>query len=175
MKGKNLVVVLGLLLAMTIPVLAGGPPEREGAWGNDQQYTMLVPKIPVPAADKSQEELYVIGAVDVNSPQSPGHGNEIGPHDHVIPIPPHNHGEYSAIWHVVLITPGPKATASNIRTRHVTPPLPGGIDLVYAADLGSGIVNLTSVEKLEKAGQLELITEVPIPVVFVCPIIGPKK
>lgn len=172
MKTKNLVIVLGLLLAITIPVLAGGPPEREGAWGNDKEYILLVPKEPVPAAGPSQEELYVIGAVDVNKPQAPGHGNLIGPHDHVIPLPPHNGGEFSAIWHVVLILPGPNANVNNIRTRHVNPP---GIDLVYAADLGSGIVDLTSVQKLEKAGQLGLVTEVPIPVVFVCPVIGPKN
>ncbi len=173
MKRKNLavVVVLGLLLSMTIPVLAG-PPEREGAWGNDKEFTMLIPKDPVPAAGASQEELFVIGAVNINSPQSPGHGNLIGPHDHVIPIPPHNGGEFSAIWHVNLVVPGPNANANNIKTRHVSPP---GIDLVYAADLGSGIVNLTSVEKIERAEQLGLITEVPIPVVFVCPIIGPKN
>lgn len=171
MKTRYLVVVLGLLLAMIAPVLAV-PPEREGAWGNDKEYIMLVPKAPVPAAGPSQEELYVIGAVDINKPQAPGHGNLIGPHDHVLPLPPHNGGEFSAIWQVVLILPGPNANANNIRTRHVNPP---GIDLVYAADLGSGIVYLTSVEKLEKAGQLGLVREVPIPVVFVCPVIGPKN
>ena len=172
MKNKKLLVLFGILLAMIIPVLAGGPPEREGAWGNGQLYTMLIPKEPVPAAGPSQEELYVIGAVDASHPQSSGHLPAIGPHDHVIPIPPHNGGEFSAVWQVVLIVRGPNANVNNIKTRHVDPP---GIDLVYAADLGSGIVSLTSTEKLERAKQLGLITEVPIPVVFICPVIGPKN
>jgi hypothetical protein len=90
----------------------------------------------------------------------------------VIDIPPHNGGEFSAVWRVVLIVPGPNSNANNIRTRHVTPP---GIDLVYAANLGSGIVSLTSVDKIERAEELGLIREVPIPVVFICPVIGPKN
>lgn len=167
-KLPALMAVFGLLTIFAVPAFAGGPPEREGAWGNDQVYVMMIPKIPVPAAGPAQEELYVIAPVYLNNPQSPGHGTIIGPHDHVIPIPPHNGGEFSAIWHAVLILPGPNATSTNVLVRTVNPP---NIELVYAADLGTGLVNLTSVEKIEQAVKLGLVTEVPIPVVFVCPIV----
>lgn len=61
-KFPLLAAMLGLLAILAIPSFAGGPPPREGTWGDDQLYIMLSTKFPVPAADPSQEELYVIGA-----------------------------------------------------------------------------------------------------------------
>lgn len=140
---------------------------------------MLTPKEPVPASNSSQEELYVIGAIDPNNPQSPGHLPLIGPHDHVIPIPPHNRGTFSGVWRAFVIVPGPNATVgSNVLVRFVTPP---GAPLVYAADLnGDGTVQLpeeqlTSAMKIEKAGDFGLVAEVNTGVVFVCPIMKVGK
>ncbi len=69
-KFPLLLAMLGLLAILATPSFAGGPPPREGTWGDDLLYIMLTPKIPVPAAGPSQEELYVIGAVDASNPQS---------------------------------------------------------------------------------------------------------
>ena len=123
----------------------------------------------VPANNKGQEELYIIAPIDALNPQSTGHGSIVGVHDHVIPSPPAgNHGDYSAVWHVYLVVPGPNATGTNIATRFVNPP---GLSLVYQADLGSGLVNLTSEERISEAESLGLVSLIDTGIVFVCPIL----
>ncbi len=175
MKLPVLVAFLGIMATTVIPAFAGGPPPREGAWQNDQQYIMITPNVPIPlpANASAQEELYVIAPINASNPQSSGHPG-IGPHDHVISVPPGNHGTFSAVWRAILIVPGPNATGTNVLVRNVTPP---GVDLVYAADLNSdGTVELpaeqlTSEEKIMQAEQMGLIAEVPTPVVFVCAVV----
>jgi hypothetical protein len=164
------IMVAGLAVPVSaVRVWAGDPPVfagpfgslSGGAWGDDQVYDLIAPVHNLPAARSSQEVLYVIGAVDEANPQS----LFALPHDRVIPIPAHNHGEFSAMWRALLVEPTSAGLASGLVAYRAD------TGLAYAVDFGSGFENLTSVEKVEEAEMLGLVKEVDIDFVFVCAVV----
>jgi len=153
------VLAFGLTATVCAQAFAAGPPEREYAWANDMLYQFLSTRDPAPAS--SAEELYIIGPIDPGMPQS----TSPLPHDHVIPVPPNNGGAFSAVWRVfkvVGVTDAVSAGAVLVR--------PTG--LAYEANLGAGLVPLTSVPKIIMAAQEGLVDLVNTGKVFVCPVVA---
>ncbi|MFQ6012987.1 MAG: hypothetical protein ACE5LS_05030 [Thermoplasmata archaeon] len=174
MRCKGLLVTfvtLAFLGLLVQPASAGhGAIEIEVTWGDHDEWELLAPKFPVKAVHASHAPLYVIGAVTAATPQSMGHDSDIGPHDHVVAVPPRNRGSYSAIWHVFVVVLGPGAIPGvNVNFRLVDTFL-GPAPLVFEADLGAGLHPLKTAGEVESAEGLGLVTFVDIGIVFVCPI-----
>ncbi|HKK26598.1 MAG TPA: hypothetical protein VKB18_00805 [Gemmatimonadota bacterium] len=196
--GRLLVpVVLGLLL--TIPACQQQPtgaapltPKASGTkrpsdvpvplfevnvWGEGELWQMLDAHEPSNADEASAAPFYVIAPVDASDPQSTLF---FGAHDHVVPVPPANHGTYSDVWHLVFVVPASgTTTGSDIGDEAdvlVRSTLVG--DLAYAADLdGNGTVEsdevLTSDDRVDAAEErgLVTITDAFFPdFVFICPV-----
>ncbi len=110
-KTVAMIVTCALLIG-TVPVLGipPGPPEIERTWASgSDQWDLFHNKEPIKANDMAHADLYIIAPVDSSNPQSTTaeHPAVIpAPHDHVITAPPHNGGEFTAIWHVMLVTDG---------------------------------------------------------------------
>jgi len=178
----KVMVILGLLMAFTTVVFADEPPLRERVWYNHEEYEII--EGPTVSGDQPANPYYIIGAIDENNPQGPGHEGALGPHDHVIPvIPPQNEGEFTPLWRITLVLPGPNAVLfgpqANVLVRFVSPPDPpnGPLPLVYAAVLpgqGAGPHSLQSAAELEQAKDLGLVTFVDTGFVFVGPVVGKK-
>lgn len=171
---RALMLFLGVMLSLTTTAsmarASGAPVPSELVWGNDELYRILEPKLPVPAGSASQEPFYIIGTIGVTQ-------SSYGPFDHVIAVPEHNGGDFSAIWHVYWLEAGPNATPASVAVRSAITPFGltagQGANFVYAADLsGTGtLVPLTSEGKVEAAIARGLATPVDSGIVFTCPVV----
>lgn len=74
-------------------------------------------------------------------------------HDHVIPLPPNNRGGFNAVWEVFKVVGLPDAVSAGAVLVRPT-------GLAYEADLGDGLVPLTSVPKIQLAVQDGLVVDV---------------
>ena len=95
--------------------------------------------------------MYLVAPIDPSAPQDPGPPA----HDHVLAARPTG----SANVEVTALLPGPNATATNLATRIDAAT---GLEMAYAADLGGGLVTLTSYPKIAKAIELGLVDAYPI-------------
>lgn len=153
------------------------PLFRVHVWGNGVEWQMLDSHEPSNAGNEAHRPFYVIAPVDAANPQQTIFW---GPHDHVVPVPPHSQGTYTAVWHVVFVVPADGATAGSdigdeadvlVRSTNVG-------NLAYAADLdGDGTVDSDEVftseariDAAEEAGLVE-VTDVFFPdFIFICPV-----
>lgn len=119
---------------------------------NSDMWEFLVPQPLSPANENSTAPLWVIKPVD--DPDSPHSTLFFGPHDHVVPGQAQNGGEFSAMWHVHLVTDEEG-------------------DLVNSADIdddGSKEL-LTSHARVQTAVDEGLVTSFPLEgVFFPCPV-----
>ena len=172
-------IILALLFTFTTAVSADGPPLRERVWYDHLEYEII--EGPVVSADQPVNPYYIIGAIDENNPQGPTHDGALGPHDHVIPvIPPQNDGEFTPLWRITLVLPGPNAVLfgpeANVLVRFVTPPDPP-IPLVYAAVLpeyGTDPHPLQSASEIQEAVEAGLVTLIDTGISFTGSVVGPK-
>jgi hypothetical protein len=170
-----LAVMFTLAAAASMAHADGAPFPSELVWGNDLLYRILGTKIPVPGAPPAQEPFYIIGAVDPSNPQAT-YGNQ-GVWDHTIPVHSANPGGFTAIWHILWLVAGPKATSANVGVRNQPIPFGPGAGtpevFVYAADIyGTGtLVPLTSLAKVQAAIALGLATPLDSTIVFTCPVV----
>lgn len=153
------------------------PLFRVNVWGNDVEWQMLDSHEPSEAGDESYRPFYVIAPVDAASPQSTIFW---GSHDHVVPVPPHSNGTYTAVWHLVFVLPADGATTGSdigdeadvlVRSTNVG-------NLAYAADLdGDGTVESDEVftseariDAAEDAGLVEVTDSIFPDFIFICPV-----
>jgi len=187
-----MIVAIGALAAL--PLAQATPFAGELGWGNGVLWTINVPpaKFFNPANDLAHEEFFEA------APQVPGMGFPASPqssacdhltiatvtpssgscsHDHIIPVPPGNVGDFRAVWHVflVLCSTGSSATGRNACVpQTVTGTTFFGtvatFKLAGAVTIGGTLVPLTSVSAIEAAETAGLVTTFDTTIVFICPI-----
>lgn len=119
---------------------------------NSDMWEFLVPQPVSPASENATAPLWVIDPVD--DADSPHATLFFGPHDHVVPAQAQNGGEFSAMWHVHLVTDGQG-------------------NLVNSADIDSDPDEelLTSHARIQKAVDMGLVTSAPVDgAIFPCPV-----
>ena len=132
-------------------------------WANtSDMWEFLVPQPLAPANQNSTAPLWVIEPVD--DPDSPHATAFFGPHDHVVPAPKQNRGEFSAMWHVHLVTDGPPQFDADGKPTNLT-----NTANIDATSPGEEL--LTSHARVQKAVDMGLVTSTPLPgVFFPCPV-----
>ena len=149
--------------------------------------------IPHPGNAQAQEDLYeeapqVPSAGFPASPQSnacehlgiiPGSNTTQCYHDHTIDVPPQNHGEYSALWHVYMVVclynqPSFSSGSSACTSEAVSGTLvTGGVATLYLAStvtIDGTQTPLTSVSAIEAAESAGVVTIIDTGVTFICPV-----
>lgn len=163
----------------------GGPKGTiaRHTWGNDHLWMFTAPTTVMgevtnpagitvfgsPSNEASHRPFYMIGPdAGDDGVQTTAHGS--GPHDHVLPVPPKNKGDFSAMWHFKVVLPAPGGDVASSGALPVGPNTT--IPMAHAADTdGDGdLEQLTSAQKVEDAAALGNVTIAPTPVVFVCPV-----
>lgn len=146
---------LATLIALTATAFAGGPSPVQRVWSNDEAWTLAGPKSYVNPLKPGLAALYVIAPVfDAAIPI--GRAETVA-HDYVAKPPPTVGGAIEVGGRVLLVTPGPAATAANTASRSVAT-RNGPVTLLYAADTNGngGVEPLTSHFLIERAIQLRL-------------------
>lgn len=166
-----------------------GGMQVEHAWGNDHLWRFLIPKtvdarlinsegvmaFGHPSNEASLTPYYQIGpAAGDDGPQHyhPDHGHA---HDHVIHIPRANKGSFTAncnLRGVFTLEDGEELDGVATSGPSFDLPKVGTVHQVHAADIdGDGdLEDLTSVEKVKKAADLEPVIILKSSVVFTCPV-----
>lgn len=169
MKRTAVVFTVASILVL-IPGIAGATPHNEHAWANGSVHTLQITHESTGANGKQSPE-YVIAPVSASAPLNEEEDG-FGPYDLVVQQPQNNGGAYSSIFHVYLIVPDDNAPAGSVEWRTVSAGEGETVPLAYAADLGSGLVPLTSRARVEQAATLGLVDIVDIGITEVCHVIG---
>lgn len=193
------VLTLGsLLTVVALPSVASNTSSKnfgELVWGDGTLWSMVVPRspIPLPANSHSWEDLYeeapqMPTAGFPTSPQSnacdhlgiiPGTNSTQCYHDHTIDVPPQNHGEYSAVWHVYLVVclnnqPSYNAGSNSCTSQTVSgiglSGAPTTLNLASVVTISGTQTPLTSVSSIEAAETAGIVTIIDTGVTFVCPV-----
>lgn len=162
-----LVVVLALVLVAA--VAAARRADIDKVWVNGTVHTFTVTG---PGTTHGETALYVIAPVDPAHPLHPladARSKGFGAHDHVI-ADPHPGSAYKTTCDLTLAVPGPKAKpGATVRWRMTLTPA-GKKPLLYAADLGHGLVPLTSAARIAEARERGLARFVDTKVLLACTI-----
>ncbi len=150
--------------------MSNSPWAAEQMWGNGTLWQMMAPPANVGnAASQSQEPLYIIAPQDLGNPQAPASNDHLPgvAHDHVISVPPNNHGTYSAVRHVYVVGCKPTAiTSGNCTPYPETFPNGHVVPLARFID-GSNIKSDSVINSALANGYIFLIDT---GVVFLCPV-----
>ena len=193
------VLTLGSMLSIAaLPSVASNTSSKnfgELVWGDDTLWSMVVPRAPIPhpANSQSWEDLYE------EAPQVPTAGFPTSPqsnacdhlgivlgtnstqcyHDHTIDVPPQNHGEYSAVWHVYLVVclnnqPSYSSGSNSCTSETVSgvgfSGVPTTLNLASVVTIGGTQTPLTSVSAFEAAESAGVVSIIDTGVTFVCPV-----
>ncbi len=162
-------------MVLAVPARAASPFIAEFVWGNGVPWVLAAPpaSFPIPSNGMAQRELYEM-APQTATPQSTL-GEHLGfqgasiAHDHTIPVPPGNHGEFSANWHVLVLLKNTGTCAGLVNPTAYFAAGPSGVSACLATN-GVGGAPLTSVDNIEAAETAGMIVEFDTTVVFICPI-----
>jgi hypothetical protein len=82
--------------------MSSSPWAAEVMWGDGTSWQMMA--VPGAGSNIPAEPLYIV-APQTSTPQAPADNNHLPgvAHDHVISVPPDNHGTYNANWHVYVV------------------------------------------------------------------------
>lgn len=173
MNKKFLLSTIGLLLILCLPALTAAASSSNSKWaadlmwGNNTQWQMLAPPANGTAAsghsNNPAEELYFV-APQTSNPQTPADNPKLPgtAFDHVISIPPGNHGTYNANWHVYIVACASSAcTGPDLTLRN-------GTTITFAQSVNQG--NLTSDSAIDAGLSSGALSLVDTGVVFVCPV-----
>jgi hypothetical protein len=169
MKRSAVVFVIASILSL-VPVAAQATPHNEHAWANGSIHTLQITHESTVAGGKQSPE-YVIAPVSTNAPLNEEEDG-FGPYDLVVQQPQHNGGTYSSIFHVFIVVPDDNAPSGSVQWRTVNAGEGETVPLAYAADLGSGVVPLTSRARVEQAATLGLVDIVDLGITEVCHVVG---
>ena len=169
MKRTAVVFIVASILSL-IPMAAQAAPHNEHGWAGGTVRTLQITHESTGARGKQSPE-YVIAPVDANAPLNEEEDG-VGPYDLVVQTPQHNGGSYSSIFRVYLVVPDDNAPAGSVQWRTVNAGGGETAPLAYAADLGSGVVPLTSRARVEQAAALGLVDIVDLGITEVCHVIG---
>ncbi|MCA1841199.1 MAG: hypothetical protein ABR507_04545 [Actinomycetota bacterium] len=161
---------VGLLLTvvaamMATPSVAYAGPHYEKGWGDGRLVNLQITQGASEAKGRSVPE-YVIGPIDDSSPLNEAEDG-FGPYDLVVHTPGPS---YSSLFRPTAVVPSGSADEGTVAWRVVQ----AGNDqilLAYAADLGSGLVSLNSVARIEQASALGLVEFVDFGITEVCHVI----
>ncbi len=143
-------------------------PVLEEAWMNDQIVQVKIIAITIRSSQKPLRRFFHIAPINPMAPH--GLAPFGAPHDNVLAVPRKTR-RFSPIWSVHWIVKGFKSGGSmKVKTRmELADTNLDGIpekpfEFVSHADLGSGLVRLTSVPKIEAAVALGLVRVVQTPI-----------
>jgi hypothetical protein len=165
------VLLILVVSALTTAAAGSGAPQPglDKVWVNGVVHPF---QITGPGTAANQVTLYFIAAVDRLAPlhsAADAKAKGFGPHDHVI-ADPHPATPYAKTCDLTLTVPGPRAQPNvNVRLRMTLTPM-GQRPLLYAANLGHGMLALTSVDRITKARKLGLAKLVDTKALLACTI-----
>lgn len=154
--------LVALCLVTAMPARAGATTDL--AWGDGQVWLMIHGPTN-PSNGTSHRDLYIV-APQTDVPQ--GSASEpIGVvHDHVLSIPSDGHGQYTAIWDVVIVFCNPHNSAC-VASSGSCPVFAHGLCLAKTVNGQS----LTSDGAIESAGTAGAVILVEPGDSFVCPVV----
>ena len=163
--------VLATLVALSPATPAtAGEPHNEHGWGDGAVVTLQITQENSPADPSASTPEYVIAPVVASSPLNEAEDG-FGPFDLTVRVPRANHGSYSSKFRVLLVVPDENASAGAVEWRD----LQAGdsvVPIAYAVDFGSGMLPLTSADRVEHAASLGLVDLVDIGISEVCHVVG---
>ena len=162
--------ILLLVPATVSAEMSSSPWAAEMMWGNGTLWQMMAPPGGVANASQgAQEPLYIIAPQDLSNPQAPANNDHLPgvAHDHVISVPPGNHGRYSAVWHVYVVGCTSPAVLAGICTSY-SETFPNGHVVPLARLINGG--NIESESVIDSALANGYIFLIDTGVVFLCPV-----
>lgn len=169
MRITSLLAAVCVLAVWATAAAATSRPGIDRVWVNGTVHTFTVTG---PGSAHGATPLYVIAPVDPAHPLHPlatAKAKGFGAHDHVI-ADPHLSTVFKTSCDLTLIVPGTKAKPNvNVRWRLTLTPA-GKKPLLYAADLGHGLVPLTSAARIADARKRGLATLVDTKILLACAI-----
>ena len=156
------IALLALCLAGALPARAAA--ETELAWG-DGQVWLMVHGPTNPSAALSHRDLYLV-APQTDVPQGSASEPVGVAHDHVLSIPSDGHGEYTAIWDVVIVFCNPHSSAC-VPTTSSCPSFAHGLCLAKTVN-GQALTSDAAIDGAAGAGAVILVEPGGS---FVCPVV----
>ncbi len=153
---------VALCLGTAIPARADVTTDQ--AWG-DGQVWLMIHGPSNPSAAVSHRDLYVV-APQTSVPQ----GSALEPigvvHDHVLSVPAHAQGQYTAIWDVVIVFCNPHSSACVLGSASC-PPFAHGLCLAKTVN-GESLTSDSAIDAAAAAGAVILVEPGDS---FVCPVV----
>lgn len=163
------VAAIGLALALVALCLAAAVPARadpttDAAWG-DGQVWLMIHGPSNPSNGISHRDLYIV-APQTDIPQGSAQEPIGVVHDHVLSIPSDGHGQYTAIWDVVIVFCNPHSTACTAGSASC-PTFAHGLCLAQTVT-GQPLTSDAAVDDAAGSGAVILVEP---GVSFVCPVV----
>ncbi len=154
--------LVALCLAAAMPARAD--VATEAAWGDGQVWLMIHGPTN-PSNGISHRDLYIV-APQTDTPQ--GSASEpIGVvHDHVLSVPSDGHGQYTAIWDVVVVFCNPHSSACVAGTSSC-PTFAHGLCLAQTVN-GQALTSQSAIDAAASTGALIVVEPGDS---FVCPVV----
>ncbi len=167
-KAMGVVAVLTAMALLSLCIVSVTPARADvttqKAWGDGQVWLMIHGPTN-PSAAISHRDLYIV-APQTDVPQ----GSPLEPigvaHDHVLSIPSDGHGQYSAIWDVVIAFCNPHSSACVPDTASC-PTIAHGLCLAKTVN-GQSLTSSGAVDDAAAAGAVILVEPGDS---FVCPVV----
>jgi hypothetical protein len=168
MKKLAAISAIALSALALVPSVALAGAEQEHAWGDGSVVTVQITHSASPSHAPETPE-YVIAPVDAQNPLNPVEDG-FGPYDLAVQLPASNGGSYSSNFRVFLVLPAEGAPPDEVSSRLVQAG-DDQVSLAYAADLGQGLVPLTSFSRVQQAESLGLVDLADTGISEVCHVV----